>query len=598
LLLDEELTFLDDNKGDIRDRAMKFVSYIKKTSNSLDRSGDSGETFNAYIKSWEIHKQGKWKDEDIERAITLMKKERCDAVVQNTNAKYLDKIVSELSVLFEPLREELKPGRITESYVNQSYFWKVANDFTWGLVEKAMEAVIPFAAQYYGDRRLQEGWFDNTRKEIIQYIRGQKTDEDLRRFLKAEDLEKERNHFVEVLYPWINKQVIKNKDILQAVQSFKYEAFYLPKEPMMLEIDRMSKFLCAAMLNKPDMLKDHQDLMKEAIKAAATAPAPIGWKCVIPFVSFGQLPLANGLAKRVVLLELVLDQSKTNTEMLDVVRTIKKLFKKTNKCELVKENGIKIIKLQIAIEDNVATLVANSISKLSDLSIRGILVGNFGLDGFRQAMNPRFNRIYSVSFQETEGFISTFFAKNIDRGGEPYFCPTGWRRYAIYVGITDEEFELSYRNWPVAYHGTKGHLATAILLTGLQASGQGCFLPRDGSVGAVYLSPSIEYCGHPRYAGVWKIKDKYVQMVLQVRVENKLIFEKCRGTLSGASHVDAPMDPNFNDNMELEWIIRWPPKKYVTSNDGIIVYGLMMRVTDVHPSSLPSNKWWGPKWSE
>lgn len=182
------------------------------------------------------------------------------------------------------------------------------------------------------------------------------------------------------------------------------------------------------------------------------------------------------------------------------------------------------------------------------------------------------------------------------RGHEPYFCPNGWRRYSIDVGKTAREFEAAYGRWPVAYHGTSGHVAMKILDMGLKASGQGCFL-RNGE-GAIYTSPSIEYAGHPTYVVVWKVKNKFVQMVLQLRVDPRLMYDKKPGTLRGAYPGDRLIDPNFPDNNTHEWVIKWPQGTYAGPLNGILVYGLMMRVTDVHPCNLPQNQWWAPYWHE
>ena len=88
----------------------------------------------------------------------------------------------------------------------------------------------------------------------------------------------------------------------------------------------------------------------------------------------------------------------------------------------------------------------------------------------------------------------------------------------------------------MAYHGTKGHMATKILMTGMRANGPTVDIRvpnlKTGE-GAVFLSPSIEYSGHPYYANVWKVKNKYVQMVLQVRVDRKRIFKRIPGTIPG-----------------------------------------------------------------
>ena len=189
-----------------------------------------------------------------------------------------------------------------------------------------------------------------------------------------------------------------------------------------------------------------------------------------------------------------------------------------------------------------------------------------------------------------EGFMRTYFSGSLDRGGEPYYCPNGWRRYAIDVGKTGSEFEAAFSDWHVAYHGTEGHIAMAILLNGIRASGQGCHIVKGE--GAVYLSPSIEYCGHPRYAEAWKVKSKYVQMVLQVRVDRKLVFDKKQETLLRRDAKDVLIDKNFKDNMQLEWVIRWPPGDALKNKNRILVYGIMLRVTNEYPGKLPQNGWW------
>ena len=168
------------------------------------------------------------------------------------------------------------------------------------------------------------------------------------------------------------------------------------------------------------------------------------------------------------------------------------------------------------------------------MGIGGSFSGSFETSGLRSAMNPQYNRIYSVNaVDKADHFIARYFPGFRDKGGEPYFCPNGWRRYGVDVGMSGSEFEMKYGGWPVAYHGTKGHIATKILMTGMNASGISdairCPNLKDDE-GAVFLSPSIEYCGHPYYANVWKVKNKYVQMV--VRENPRAIYGCPSGPLS------------------------------------------------------------------
>ena len=95
-----------------------------------------------------------------------------------------------------------------------------------------------------------------------------------------------------------------------------------------------------------------------------------------------------------------------------------------------------------------------------------------------------------------------------------YFCPANWRRFSLDVSIDDETFSKS----SIMYHGTIGENALPIVRDG--------FKPRECQHGvtAVYLTPSICYAAHPRYARVYKSQEGcYFQVVLEVRVLNELV---------------------------------------------------------------------------
>ena len=54
----------------------------------------------------------------------------------------------------------------------------------------------------------------------------------------------------------------------------------------------------------------------------------------------------------------------------------------------------------------------------------------------------------------------------------------------------------------------------------------------------------------------------------------------------------ACMDSNFKDNNELEWVFLWEKKTKIRADDGIVVYGVMARITETDPQFLPENQWW------
>lgn len=170
----------------------------------------------------------------------------------------------------------------------------------------------------------------------------------------------------------------------------------------------------------------------------------------------------------------------------------------------------------------------------------------------------------------------------------------GWMRFGIKVAENEQEFDKKWGHWYLAYHGTQGEYAASILSSGLRISTTGCFYQKGRP--RVYVSPSIEYCAHPRYARPWKkIKDNgeisWCQLVFQCRVNPESVQKIKPETLTHEDYKETvKIDPNF-DNNELTWII--PGKKGVYHmNQDIICYGMMMRVSNVDPKELPQSKWW------
>ncbi|CAF1396946.1 unnamed protein product [Rotaria sp. Silwood1] len=500
-------------------------------------------------------------------------------------------IVVNIRQVFEPLKEKLVPIQ-------------TANTLTFGAVDTIGQigdiATVPiqlFSRFILRDsesdsirkypRLLCRGkpeWFTNTANYLTNFVmRHGVSDHQLEGFLRVEGLEDDFQHFQSCINQW-TRQV---REMLPLDQDF-----IIGKSVAMTELERMRKFLYAVVLNKPELLQEHNNATRQVIHDAAAQERPTNYTSLLPCISYGQLLLPTG-ERRIIDFTFVLVSTNRHGTAERILDDISNMFKNVKSKKVEMNDGIQMIKLKVEIDENVPHLIAKIISKLANLIVRSILIGNFGINGFRHAMNPAYNRIYSYQERETaEGFIPTWFSTSLDRGGEPYYCPVGWRRYAIDVGMTGAQFEKEYGRWAIAYHGTAGTLAMAILLNGLRASGHGCFLKKNQS--AVYLSPSIEYSGHPRYAKVLQIKSKYVQMVLQVRID-PLLIEKHQGTLYGAIPYDTERaDLHFSNN-ELEWIIRWKSGENIKALNGILVYGLMFRVTDEDPQNLPQNRWWNHK---
>ena len=224
--------------------------------------------------------------------------------------------------------------------------------------------------------------------------------------------------------------------------------------------------------------------------------------------------------------------------------------------------------------------------------IESITLGEFGLKVKDKLMDPRWNKEYIWSnVSDPKG---SYWKGSLDRGGKPYFCPTGWTRYGIKVAEDGDEFERKWGDWYIAYHGTRSEHASNILTSGLRVSTGGCFYEKG--IPRVYVSPSIEYCAHPRYAMPWKQTKKngqtvWYQLVFQCRVNPKSIEAICPETLViDESKGSVLIDANFG-NDELEWIILGKGGAQYIKKD-IICYGLMVRTSSDDPHALQESQWW------
>ncbi len=184
----------------------------------------------------------------------------------------------------------------------------------------------------------------------------------------------------------------------------------------------------------------------------------------------------------------------------------------------------------------------------------------------------------------------------MDYGGQPYYCPNGWRRFALDCNFDRDQFKANFGRWPVAYHGTSFVAAKDIIINGFKsANNQACFISKFEK--AVFLTPSIVYAGHPRYAKVKRVKnmngeERFVQLALQIKVQPDKIVKRPGTVENSFSNCQKAIDRNFDDNDELEWVFKWNRYNYIKPFDGLIVYGVMISISAEDPKSLMKNEWW------
>lgn len=135
------------------------------------------------------------------------------------------------------------------------------------------------------------------------------------------------------------------------------------------------------------------------------------------------------------------------------------------------------------------------------------------------------------------------------------------------------------------YHGTQGRNVAPIIRNG--------FLPNQcqHDCKAVYLSPSIVYASHPRYARVYQHGDRYYQIVLQVRVLNEKIYSEVHAFVGETMAVGGKfeIDEHFPQNQNLEFLYK---SDTAVGSEGIIVTGIMMRCCTQDPLLLTECQWW------
>lgn len=196
----------------------------------------------------------------------------------------------------------------------------------------------------------------------------------------------------------------------------------------------------------------------------------------------------------------------------------------------------------------------------------------------------------------------------------PYFCPSGWRRFALKVDMPRSFWENSSN----MYHGTDPINIPAILQQGFRTT------QCQHAGKAAYLTPSIRYAGHPRYAKIYHMDGFYYQFILQVRVENRCVkhWKEAVAQGPGFHKVTLPppepapegrpkpprahagtdcetmnvgdrerIDRNFESNEHLEFLYM-SEKEHVTAADGLVVTGIMVRCLAENPIGRAENSWW------
>eukprot|EP01103_Thecamoeba_quadrilineata_P008097 TRINITY_DN17881_c0_g1_i1.p1 TRINITY_DN17881_c0_g1~~TRINITY_DN17881_c0_g1_i1.p1 ORF type:complete len:612 (-),score=116.74 TRINITY_DN17881_c0_g1_i1:65-1711(-) len=254
--------------------------------------------------------------------------------------------------------------------------------------------------------------------------------------------------------------------------------------------------------------------------------------------------------------------------------------------DIVRSGSPVIIECRILREPDLDDVIkAVNRGDLNSLKLKSILIGNYGVDIGQAVMDPKWNKEYR------KGPGGTYWESDLidktNRGGIPYFCPLGWKRYAIQV----PDFDKKYEGFAIVYHGSTGKNAASILNTGLKVDAR-C---HSNYIPVASFTPSIVYAAHPLFSRPWRRDGKYVQMIFQCRVRPEQVIKKESETLLNQdAKSKKKIDPNFKTNRELQWLVkpRGGNQGLVQWGADVVCYGIMIRVCDRDPKLLPESDWW------
>ena len=179
------------------------------------------------------------------------------------------------------------------------------------------------------------------------------------------------------------------------------------------EIERLLLFAPAVLLNSSESTDAHAECLQEMIDEASREKSDHS-SLVMPLIAYGQLPPPIENRTRTIKVQFVFT-SNVSIEALELAKV--EIGKTFNIESVFSETRSNILNANISSSGNIPMTISKALSMLTDLDVKAVLVGNFGMEDFHHAMRPEFNRIYSVGGIDREpGFEPNYFDGSIDHG--------------------------------------------------------------------------------------------------------------------------------------------------------------------------------------
>lgn len=178
-----------------------------------------------------------------------------------------------------------------------------------------------------------------------------------------------------------------------------------------------------------------------------------------------------------------------------------------------------------------------------------------------------------------------FWEDDLGSFAEPFFCPKGWTL------LRKDMQHFSAAPWAkdalAGYHGTNPDVIKLIMGSGFLAAKNACGADRP----TCYLSPSLMYAAHPRYAKPIKVgTTAFAQAILLVAVEPASIYKRIPETLCAQ---DVEIDQHFPGNANLELLVGIPFGATHLAPPNVHFIGVLIRVSDKLESLPEAVNWWG-----
>ena len=323
------------------------------------------------------------------------KKQRLENQIRMDFKRGLEQQQTDIEDLFNQLREYFKG---LKSKLKETVEDVKSGEEKYKAFGRA--AIVVRGGKRFLDRK-DPSWYPCIENSLFDYIRGNMTDDDLKKLIKDEQLQEDLRHIREHQQRWI----LSCRDLLD-----KIKIPVLNKKAFILEARRTWAFAKALLLGESEYVEHHSELLSQLINVALSSGDDVA-----PFISVARLPDGNQTLK----LKLVAMQNADMQAVYALVCDIAKLAGKNAQVGFSKGKGTCVYEIKFDDTDGVKRfigVIAKQTGRLAEVHVRAALMGEYDVNVGCRLTNPAFNRIYGRGLS-APGFRPTVFT-SLNYSGE------------------------------------------------------------------------------------------------------------------------------------------------------------------------------------